>query len=64
MPKNPTADLRYQIARNRVPVGRVVPLPKVGAIAVAAGLLTPAHQANVAKIRAQVRASLPGLGRG
>jgi hypothetical protein len=63
MPKDPTAKLRQEIAKNRVPVGPVVPLPKLGA-AHARSPLTAANQANLAKLRAQVRAFLPGLRRG
>ncbi|HEY2597536.1 MAG TPA: hypothetical protein VGJ79_03555 [Candidatus Dormibacteraeota bacterium] len=59
MPKNPKGKAEAQFLQNRKVVGPVVALPKMGKQATSP--LTPASQAHAAKVRAQMRALLPGL---
>jgi hypothetical protein len=61
MPKDPKGKAQAEFARNRKVIGPVVALPKFAA-AQTRSPLTPKAQANLAKVRARMRALLPGLG--
>ena len=61
MPKDPKGKAQAEFIRNRKVVGPVVPLPRIGGTQITRSPLTAANRAEVAKLRAQVRALLPGL---
>jgi hypothetical protein len=59
----PTGKARREFIEKSVPVGPVVPLPKLGGGHEGAPL-TPEAKANLAKLRTKLRAYFPGLRQG